>query len=144
MTNAKIRDGQRQSEDYQKLILPPPYKGKHKLTPHQQQYEDIHAFLADRQWCGTCQETPIAGITWIELFILFDQGKYRSSNGDHAKDPKAAERAIKRQLAQSNSQGGKARKNGIKNAAIVQPTLQEELTRFKMIVRTNNKARAQR
>ena len=64
------------------------------------------------------------------MFVLFDVTGARTSKGDHIKDPKARERVDARNKRSIKQQGGRAIGN-----AIVQPSLDEELKRFKAIVR---------
>ena len=73
----------------------------------------------------------ISGVTWLELFVLFEVTGARTSNGDHVKDPKARKRTDARNKKRKNQKEGWTT---IGNA-IVQPSLDEELKRFKAIVR---------
>jgi len=94
-------------------------------------YRDIHKFLANRSWTPTAEQSTISGITWPEPFVLLDVSGARTAKGDHVKDAKARKRADARNKNRIKQQGSRTR---IGNA-LVQPTLDEELKRFKAIVR---------
>ena len=113
---------------YEKLQPPPPVKGKHKFTHCQCLYEQVHKFLANRSWAHAHPESTAGGITWTEVFILFDTRGGRTTEGQHVKSPAAMERATKRR---SKDKTG----NIINTAAIVKPTLDEEIKQFKAICR---------
>ena len=95
-TDMQIRDGEQNLQEFHKLNMPSPVKGKHKFSHCQQMYEDIHDFLNDRQWAPTKSDHTMSGTTWIELFILFDTTGARSEGGTHIRDPEATSRADKR------------------------------------------------
>ena len=57
------------------------------------QYEDVHRFLRERKWAPAPSERGIGGVTWTELFVLFDVSGTRSHDGEHMKDIKAYNRA---------------------------------------------------
>ena len=119
--------------DYKKLDMPPPISGKHKFRFCQQLYLDIHAFMNQREWAATKEENEVSGITWIELFILFDTGSYRSVEGDHVKDEEAKKRAESRQSHRSSGEKKEGKKR--QQDATTLPTFEQELSRFKGIVR---------
>ena len=78
-------------------------------------------------------DCEVGGITWIEMFVLFDTAGSRSANGNHVKDPEAKERAEKRQ--RKNGKVKKEGKGAEAHDAVVKPKLDEELKKFKAIVR---------
>ena len=92
-TAMEIRSEDRASTTYEKLDMPPPRRGKHKFHYCDQLYRDIHRFMDERKRTGVTEEEEIGGITWTEMFILFDTGNYRSHGADHIKDPGAKKRA---------------------------------------------------
>ena len=67
------------------------------------------------------------------MFVLFDVAGSRSANGNHVKDPEAKERAEKRR--RKNSKVKKEGKGAEAHDAVVKPKLDEELKKFKAIVR---------
>ena len=71
-TNAKIRRKGEEQYTYTKLKMPPPAIGVHRYTYCKNLYRDIHKFLANRSWAPTDEESTISGVTWLELFVLFD------------------------------------------------------------------------
>ena len=73
-----------------------PTKGKHKFAHCQVLYEEVHAFLKKRKWAPIRTDIEVAGITWTELFALYDLTGNRSINGQHQKNPGAMKRAEKR------------------------------------------------
>ena len=111
--------------------MPPLTIGVHRYMYCKGLYRDIHKFFANRSWTPTAEQSTISGVTWLELFVLFDVSGARTSKGDHIKDPKARKRADARNKKRSKLQGGRTT---IGNA-IVQPSLDEELKRSKAIVR---------
>ena len=111
---------------YEKVKLPHPVKGKHKFTHCQGMYEQTHAFLAQREWAYAHPTSDAGGITWTELFILFDTAGGRTTAGQHQKNPAATERAKKRK--------SKVKKHAISDiAAIPKPTYDDEIKQFKAI-----------
>ena len=50
-------------------------------------------------------DTDVGGITWIELFILFDAIGYRTEEGQHIKNRAAAKRADERNGSERNAKG---------------------------------------
>ena len=127
-SNGTIRKEDPTSVQYEKLPLPPPVRGKHKFKHCQCLYEQVHRFLADRRWAYAHPESTAGGITWTEVFILFDTRGGRTTEGQHVKSPAAMERAKKRR---SKEQIG----NIINTSAMVKPTLDEEIMQFKAICR---------
>ena len=130
-TDAWIRNEGEERYAYEKLKMPPPTIGVHRYMYCEGLYQDIHKFLANRSWTPTEEQSMTSGVTWLELFILFDVTGARTSKGDHIKDPKARRRADARNKKRSKQQG---RRTNIENA-IVQPSLDAEHNRFKAIVR---------
>lgn len=96
-------------------------------------YESIHNFMAKREWGEVEQELDIRGITWIELFVVFDTAEARTPGGKHVKDLDIEARPKER----SNG-GAKVKKVGTNKAftsSNVLPSLQEEMCTFNAIVR---------
>ena len=134
MSNGRIRDESKEDVEYKRTRMSPAKKGHHKMKTFQHMYKDIHRFIGEREWAPIEHGKPIGGVTWIELFILFDISGARSDKGDHIKDPQATKRANERKQEREQ----KGRKEGKKykgETAIVKPSLQEELKRFKDIFR---------
>ena len=52
-------------------------------------------FIKKRKWVPAQVDSEVAGITWIELFVLFDSTGSRSEGGQHQKSPAATKRAEK-------------------------------------------------
>jgi hypothetical protein len=129
-TTAKVKEQQLDDEEYQQLQLGDPVEGKHRCSQHAVMYKDIHAFMKNRKWAPTDAGSHVGGVTWLELFIIFDITGARSHNGDHVKDKEAAKRAEARSAKVKKTNRGKETQN-----AIVKPKLGEELARFKAIVR---------
>ena len=69
---ARIRDEEHLDVEYQDLKTLPPTKGRHKSAHCQILYEEVHVFLKQRRWVPVKVDIDVAGITWIELFALFD------------------------------------------------------------------------
>ena len=84
-TDANIRDDGEEHGAYEKLMLPPPVMGHHKFSYCGRLYGDVHRLLAAREWKPIEQEGSTSGVTWLELFILFDTTNARSEQGKHIK-----------------------------------------------------------
>ena len=132
--DAEIRNEDRLSTDYVKIDLPPPHKGKHRFTSCQRMYEEVHVFLGQRKWAYAHPESNASGVTWAELFILFDTGGYRTIEGQHIKDKAAAERAVQRKAKEKKPRRSKC-ENTLQNSATTKATYDQEITVFKAIVR---------
>ena len=129
-TNCELRTEDETKTEYVTLEMPPPINGKHKYRFCQIMYFDIHAFMQNREWAAAKSESETSGITWAELFALYDTGGYRTANGgEHIKDQEAKKRAEARK-----GQGSTKKKKHEKDAA-VRPTYGQELNRFKGIMR---------
>ena len=81
-----IRKENTTSIRYSSLQLPPPIRGKHRFRQCQCMYEQAHRFLAARKWAHAQPESEAGGITWLELFILFDTKGGRTASGQHRKE----------------------------------------------------------
>ena len=99
----------------------------------QTMYEQIHKFLKNRKWAQVCNDNEVSGITWIELFALFDIAGERTEKGQFQKNPEATRRAEKRKLASRNTK--KKRSNLNDTTVVSKATLDEEIKDFKAIVR---------
>ena len=131
--DAEIRAEDLEEEEYQCLRLIPPTKGKHRFAHCQILYEEVHAFLAERLWAPAQVDSECGGITWVELFALFDTGGKRSEEGQHIKNPEATQRANQRK---AKARSANAKKMGTCDSTVAaMPTLDEELKQFKAIVR---------
>ena len=73
------------------------------------------------------------GITWAELFILFDLSGMRTARGEHVTDPQVKARAEQRNAM--NSKAKHAGKSRTPSNAVPKPLYRDELNRFKAIVR---------
>jgi len=123
-----IRKENTTSIRYSSLQLPPPIRGKHRFRQCQCMYEQAHRFLAARKWAHAQPESEAGGITWLELFILFDTKGGRTASGQHQKSKEATERARRRK--------GRTRKGSINEvAAVAKASLDEELKHFKAVCR---------
>ena len=104
--NAVVRDESQLKVDYRTINLISPHKGNHKFAQWQKLYEDVHGFLSSRVWAPVQPDSEVGGITWIELFILFDTTGNRSEDGQHQKSQTATRRAEKRKLNRSKTGKG--------------------------------------
>ena len=95
--------------------------------------KNIHRFLTQREWGELEQDKGIGGIAWTELFILFDTSEARTPNGRHVKNLEADKRAKDRKDSRAKSKAG-AQSKQLSNCNVL-PSLQEELSTFKAIVR---------
>ena len=131
--NCVIKNGSSEGRMYQALDLPPPIRGRHKHCYCQRQYLDVHAFMKRRRWTHVDMEEDVAGITWVELFVLFDTEGHRSPIGEHVRDQKARERVEARKSVRDRT------KHEVKRAklsdAVTKPLFDEEVKRFKAICR---------
>ena len=91
--DANIRDAREEHGSYEKLMFPTPVMGHHKFSYCGRLYGDVHRFLAAREWRPIEHESNTSGVTWRELFILFDTTNARSEQGKHIKDRAAKKRA---------------------------------------------------
>ena len=78
MSNGRIRDESKEDVEYKRIRMSPAKKGHHKMKTFQHMYKDIHRFIVEREWAPIEHGKPIGGVTWIELFILFDISGARS------------------------------------------------------------------
>ena len=145
--NAKIRSEDTSGTTYQNLKMSPPTKGRHRFSHCQQIYENIHSFLHQREWAHAHPKSTHSGITWLELFVLFDTGGYRSNGAQHIRDREALRRASARKKMRSNKDAKASEDQSERRhegdepcdiqqiAAIAKPTLDQELKAFKAIAR---------
>ena len=145
-SNGAIRSENQEALTYHKLIMPPAVTGRHRFGFCQQLYEHVHSFLRQREWAHAHQESSAGGITWTELFILFDQQAERPEKAHHQKNPKAFQRARRRKIDARNAKEKKASKSQIdkrrnqtddplQSSVVSKPSLAEELQLFKAIIR---------
>ena len=131
--NATIRSEDKPLPEYQNIEIVQPTKGKHRFMHCQVMYEQVHAFLGHRKWAPVSSDDEASGITWIELFALFDLTGERTEKGQHQKDPETIKRAEKRKL---KSRCARDKRNNLTNTmAVTKPKLDEEIKLFKAIVR---------
>ena len=93
--NATIRSEEKLMPEYQSIEISQPTMGKHKFMHCQVLYEQVHAFLVNRKWAPVSNDDEVSGITWIELFALFDFTGERTEKGQHQKDPETVKGAEK-------------------------------------------------
>ena len=137
-TDGRIRHENNYTTDYHKLDMQPVVKGRHKYTKSQTQYEEVHAFIANRKWAFAQPESDAAGITWMELFVLFDLHGNRTTDGQHVKNQAARDRAQHREDDSRHRRPADQRTRMTTRklaAATVKPNLDEELKYFKALVR---------
>ena len=96
------------------LEMPPPIKGKHKHSYCQTLYEDVHSFMQQREWAYAHPEGNASGMTWTEMFILFDTAAYRTKEAKHIKNKDALRRATQRR---DKAKAAKAKSNERKEGA---------------------------
>ena len=131
--DATIRSEEKLITDYQHIELVQPTKGKHRFMHCQDMYEQVHAFLEHRKWLPVSSDDDVSGITWIELFALFDLFGGRTEKGQHQKDAETTKRVEKRKL---KSICARDKKDNLTNTmAVTKPKLDEEIKLFKAIVR---------
>ena len=70
--DANVRDESQLEVEYREVKSITPTKGNHKFIHRQKLYEEVHNFLSKRKWAPVQVDTDAGGITWIELFVLFD------------------------------------------------------------------------
>ena len=89
-------------------------------------------------WAYAHPESEAAGITWAELFVLFDLHGNRTAEGQHIKNQAARRRARQRNIDNKHvrPEDERSRKRTMKFAsATSMPTLDEELKHFKALCR---------
>ena len=132
-TRPRIRDESNLDPDYNHIELVPHTTGKHRFAHCQTRYEQIHNFLGNRKWAQVSEDSHVSGITWIELFVLFDIAGGRTDEGQYHKNLHATMRAKKRRQI---SRRTKKHKGSIDDVtSVTKATLDEEIKDFKMIVR---------
>ena len=128
-----IRDEEHLKLEHQNIETITPTKGKHRFSHCQTLYEEVHAFLKKRSWAPVSEDSEVSGITWMELFALYDITGDRIEKGQRQKDPEATNRTEKRQ---QKSRCTKSKKRNLSDImAITKPTLDEQIKLFKAIVR---------
>ena len=131
--NCVVNDGNKQGRPYRSLDMQLPIRGKHKHRFCQKMYLDVHAFIKRRRWTHVNQEEGVAGITWVELYILFDTDGHRSAAGEHVCDQKVKERAQARRNRRGGTKHWPARAR--QADATIKPLFDEEVKRLKGICR---------
>ena len=144
-SDVNIRSENQNEVDYSKLDMPPPIRGKHKFSPCQKLNADIHNFMTHREVAYAHPEGNASGMTWIEMFALFDTAGYRTSGAQHIRNEEAYKRAISRRDKARAAKGkkfdkeddnkGKRNRNIINISAMTKASLDQELKLFKAIVR---------
>ena len=127
--------------DYHKLETIAPSRGTRRFADCQVLYEEVHAFLRKRKWASVQIDTEVAGITWVELFALFDVTGNRSEEGQRQTNQATARRAENRRQQPRSAKHQKV--NLSETTVVTKPTLDEELKSFKAIVRHITKFEAE-
>ena len=115
------------------MELPQPTRGKHRYQHCQRLYEEVHSFLNDRSWAHAHPESTAGGITWAELFVLFDTAGHRTTAGQHVQDVEAIKRAEARSAKQKRTR--KSKWHAQQGTVVARATYEQEIKRFKAIVR---------
>ena len=90
-------------------------------------------FPPEKKLAPVSNDGEVSGITWIELFVLFDIAGERTEQGQYQKNPAAIKRAGKRKLV---SRCAKGKRSNLNNTTVItKATLDEEIKEFKSIVR---------
>lgn len=84
-TDVNIRSEDQEEVDYEILEMPPAIKGRRKHSYCQKLYKDIHKFMQHREWAYAHPEGSVSGMTWTEMFVLFDTAAYRAKEAQHVK-----------------------------------------------------------
>ena len=93
----------RSKEDiFEKIVLPSPTRGKHRSQSCQRFYEEVHNFLNDRSWAHAHPESTAGGVTWAELFVLFDTAGHRTIAGQHVQYGDAIYKGQKQERQRNN------------------------------------------
>ena len=93
---ALIRDEEHLKLEYQRIETILATKGKHRFAHCQTLYEEVHAFLKHRSWAPVNVDMEVSGITWLELFTIYDITGNKSEKGQRQKNSEATKRAEKR------------------------------------------------
>ena len=78
--------------------------------------------------------TRMSGITWVELFALFDTTKASSTGSNYIKHEEANQRAQKRKGSDSTSKKKMKEAKPQANATVL-PNLQEEINMYRQTIR---------
>ncbi len=120
------------------ITLSDPSGGNHRYSEQQILYQCLHEFLSLSTWKAVDNNASKGGMTWIELFILFDVGGWRDRAATFHSDTSSQHRASKRAMS------GKAKwiKRGkVKQAprqvanCTTRASLGTEIANFKAMVR---------
>ena len=139
--NAEIRDEYHLEGERQSFKTIQPAKGKHRFAHCQVLYEEAHAFLKQRRWAPAKVDMEVAGITWMELFTLYDLIGNRSEQGQRQQNLEATRRAEKRRQKARCARFKKVNLN--ETTVVTKPTLDEEIKLSKAIVRHSTKHEAE-
>lgn len=145
-TGINIRSEVQNDINYKKLEMPPAIKGKHKDSYCQTLYEDVHRLMQQREWAYAHPEGSASGMTWTEMFILFDTAAHRTIEAQHVKDRETLRRATQRRekartangkmSGESNEEASGRQKWNINNTTVIsKPTFGQEIKLFKAIAR---------
>ena len=102
------------SQDTISIVLTPPCDGIHKFKEQQLLYQCVHRFLNSSEWKPIADNGNASGTTWIELFMLFDLGKWRHKEATFSSDASSRARADKR------AQTARAKKRAARNQCMNQ------------------------
>ena len=122
-TDAEIRGEEQMKVEHQSIQIIQPTKGKHRFAHCQVLYEEVHAFLMKRKWAPAQVDTEVAGVTWMEMFALYDTTGNRSEQGQHQKNPEATNRAEQRRLKARCAKDKKLNLN--ETTVVAKPSLDE-------------------
>ena len=88
-------------------------------------YEQIHNFLQKRNWAQVSNDGEVSGITWIELFVLFDIAWERTELGQYLKKPDSVHESSQTETQISMHQ---EQENNLNSTTVVtKATLDEEI-----------------
>ena len=83
-----IRNHEEQGCRYEKLRRSPPIMGIHKCSYCSGLYEDIRKFLDERMFTPAASDSNTSGVTWLELFLLFDTTGPERKGGNTSETPR--------------------------------------------------------
>ena len=103
-TDLKLDRSLQHRRVFSRLDIPPPVQGVHKYKYCQRLYEEVHSFLQVREWAPANPEYNVAGLTWMELFVLFDKGGLRTKGGERVLGQDGRQRPAKRKAEQASKE----------------------------------------
>lgn len=130
ITDIRIRNYVEDDCNFQPIHLPNPLQGKHKFSNCNGLYLSIHAFINQRLWAPADEQSTTAGMSWLELFCLFDTTYARRHDAVHARDVEAKKRAVSRKNAKAKRLGSSGNRT---DDIVILPSLVEEMRLFQRI-----------